>query len=193
MFDYIEGKLVKLEPNFAIVDIGGCGFKLTISMFTFNKIKAEQGNKIKLYTHMVLRDDAIDLFGFYDAVERQAYILLNRVSGIGPKAAVSILSLMDVARLKASILSEDVKTLITIPGVGKKTAQKIIIELKDSIKELPVESDKSINNSVFEAREVLISLGFHSGEIQLVLNEDLIVEDDTVEGIVKSALKKLSK
>ncbi|MDD4570294.1 MAG: helix-hairpin-helix domain-containing protein, partial [Tepidanaerobacteraceae bacterium] len=130
---------------------------------------------------------------FYDAVERQAYILLNRVSGIGPKAAVSILSLMDVARLKASILSEDVKTLITIPGVGKKTAQKIIIELKDSIKELPVESDKSINNSVFEAREVLISLGFHPREIQLALSEDLIVEDDTVESIVKSALKKLSK
>lgn len=127
MLDYLEGKLVHLEPNFAVIDTGGWGLKLTISMFTYNKIKTKQDNKLKLYTQMVLRDDAVELFGFYDAVERQAYILLNRVPGIGPKAAISILSLMDVAQLKVSILSEDVKTLVTYRASVKKQPKKSLL------------------------------------------------------------------
>ncbi|NLU10885.1 MAG: Holliday junction branch migration protein RuvA [Tepidanaerobacter acetatoxydans] len=193
MLDYLEGLLVHVEPNFAIIDIGGWGLKLNISMFTYNKIKTGQGNKLKLYTQMVLRDDAVELFGFFDVVERQAYVLLNKVSGIGPKAAISILSLMDVARLKTSILSEDVKDLVKVPGIGKKTAQKIIIELKDRIKDLPVTSDEGKYNSIIEAREALISLGFNPMEIQLVLDEDSVKNNDSVEDIIKSALKKLSK
>ncbi|WP_213974776.1 Holliday junction branch migration protein RuvA [Tepidanaerobacter acetatoxydans] len=193
MLDYLEGVLVHAEPDFAIIDIGGWGLKLNISMFTYNKIKTELGNKLKLYTQMVLRDDAVELFGFFDVVERQAYVLLNKVSGIGPKAAISILSLMDVARLKTSILSEDVKDLVKIPGIGKKTAQKIIIELKDRIKALPVTSDEGMYNSIIEAREALISLGFNPMEIQLVLDEDSVKNNDSVEDIIKCALKKLSK
>lgn len=193
MLDYLEGVLVHAEPDFAIIDIGGWGLKLNISMFTYNKIKTGQGNKLKLYTQMVLRDDAVELFGFFDVVERQAYVLLNKVSGIGPKAAISILSLMDVARLKTSILSEDVKDLVKIPGIGKKTAQKIIIELKDRIKALPVTSDEGMYNSIIEAREALISLGFNPMEIQLVLDEDSVKNNDSVEDIIKCALKKLSK
>ncbi len=193
MLDYLEGVLVHAEPDFAIIDIGGWGLKLNISMFTYNKIKTELGNKLKLYTQMVLRDDAVELFGFFDVVERQAYVLLNKVSGIGPKAAISILSLMDVARLKTSILSEDVKDLVKIPGIGKKTAQKIIIELKDRIKDLPVTSDEGMYNSIIEAREALISLGFNPMEIQLVLDEDSVKNNDSVEDIIKCALKKLSK
>ncbi len=193
MLDYLEGVLVHVEPDFAIIDIGGWGLKLNISMFTYNKIKTELGNKLKLYTQMVLRDDAVELFGFFDVVERQAYVLLNKVSGIGPKAAISILSLMDVARLKTSILSEDVKDLVKVPGIGKKTAQKIIIELKDRIKHLPVTSDEGMYNSIIEAREALISLGFNPMEIQLVLDEDSVKNNDSVEDIIKCALKKLSK
>jgi Holliday junction DNA helicase RuvA len=193
MLDYLEGMLVQIEPNFVVINTGGWGLKLTISMYTYNKIKIKQGNKLKLYTHMVLRDDAVELFGFTDEVERQAYVLLNRVPGIGPKAAISILSLMDVARLKTSIISEDVKTLVTVPGIGKKTAQKIIIELKDRIKDLPVKSDEDTYSSIFEAREVLLSLGFNPREIQLVLNDASIDSDKSVEDIIKAALKKLSK
>jgi Holliday junction DNA helicase RuvA len=193
MLDYLEGKLVHAEPNFAVIDTGGWGLKLTISMHTYNKIKIEADNKLKLYTQMVLRDDSVDLYGFYEEVERQAYVLLNRVPGIGPKAAISILSLMDVARLKTSILSEDVKALVTVPGIGKKTAQKIIIELKDRIKDLPVKSDEGIYNSIFEAREVLLSLGFNPTEIQIALDDASIDINDSVEDIAKAALKKLSK
>jgi Holliday junction DNA helicase RuvA len=193
MLDYLEGILIHIEPNFAVIDTGGWGLKLIISMYTYNKIKIKQGNKLKLYTQMVVRDDTVELFGFTDEVERQAYLLLNRVPGIGPKAAISILSLMDVAQLKTSIMSEDVQSLVTVPGIGKKTAQKIIIELKDRIKDLPVESDKGDYSSIFEAREVLLSLGFNPREIQLALNDASINSDDSVEDITKAALKKLSK
>jgi len=120
-------------------------------------------------------------------------VLLNRVPGIGPKVAISILSLMDISHLKTSVISEDVNALVTVPGIGKKTAQKIIIELKDRIKDLPVIADELRYNSVFEAKEVLISLGFNPKEIQLALDAASIKSDDTVEDIVKKALKKLSK
>lgn len=193
MLDYVEGKLVKREPNFAIIDVGGWGVKLSVSLFTYNKIKDFKGQNVRLYTHMVLRDDAIELYGFFDEVERQAFVLLNRVPGIGPKVAISILSLMDISHLKTSVISEDVNALVTVPGIGKKTAQKIIIELKDRIKDLPVIADELRYNSVFEAKEVLISLGFNPKEIQLALDAASIKSDDTVEDIVKKALKKLSK
>ncbi|HQE04825.1 MAG: Holliday junction branch migration protein RuvA [Tepidanaerobacteraceae bacterium] len=193
MLDYVEGKLVKREPNFAIIDVGGWGVKLSVSLFTYNKIKDFKDQNVRLYTHMVLRDDAIELYGFFDEVERQAFVLLNRVPGIGPKVAISILSLMDISHLKTSVISEDVNALVTVPGIGKKTAQKIIIELKDRIKDLPVIADELRYNSVFEAKEVLISLGFNPKEIQLALDAASIKSDDTVEDIVKKALKKLSK
>ncbi|NLZ53635.1 MAG: Holliday junction branch migration protein RuvA [Thermoanaerobacteraceae bacterium] len=193
MLDYIEGKLINQEPNFAIINVGGWGVKLNISLFTYNKIKGNNDHNVRLYTQMVLRDDAIELFGFYDEVERQAFMLLNRVPGIGPKVAISILSLMDISYLKTSILSEDVNALVAVPGIGKKTAQKIIIELKDRIKDLPVTSDESNFNSIFEAKEVLFSLGFNPKEIQLALDAASIKANDSVEEIVKTALKKLSK
>ncbi|HQA60945.1 MAG TPA: OB-fold domain-containing protein, partial [Tepidanaerobacteraceae bacterium] len=115
MLDYVEGKLVKREPNFAIIDVGGWGVKLSVSLFTYNKIKDFKDQNVRLYTHMVLRDDAIELYGFFDEVERQAFVLLNRVPGIGPKVAISILSLMDISHLKTSVISEDVNALVTVP------------------------------------------------------------------------------
>jgi len=100
---------------------------------------------------------------------------------------------MDVSHLKTSILSEDVKALVAVPGIGKKTAQKIIIELKDRIKDLPVTSNELNSSSIFEAREVLVSLGFNPSEIQLALDKASINTDDSVEDIIKTALKRLSK
>jgi Holliday junction DNA helicase RuvA len=191
MLDYIKGTLIELEPNFAVIETGGWGFRLTISLHTYNRIKTMNGQEIKLYTYMIIKEETIELIGFFDILERRAFMLLNRVSGIGPKAAISILSLIDVAKLKACILSEDVKTLVSVPGIGKKTAQKIIIDLKDSIKDLPVEGGKSESgDALYEAREVLMSLGFNPGEIQLALIDNT---GNSVEEIVTKALKKLSR
>jgi Holliday junction DNA helicase RuvA len=191
MLDYIRGTLIELEPNFAVIETGGWGLRLTISLHTYNRIKTMNGQEIKLYTYMIIKEETIELIGFFDILERRAFMLLNRVSGIGPKAAISILSLIDVAKLKACILSEDVKTLVSVPGIGKKTAQKIIIDLKDSVKDLPVEAGKSESgDALYEAREVLMSLGFNPGEIQLALIDNT---GNTVEEIVTKALKKLSR
>ncbi|WP_422444055.1 Holliday junction branch migration protein RuvA [Thermoanaerobacterium sp. DL9XJH110] len=191
MLDYIRGTLIELEPNFAVIETGGWGLRLTISLHTYNRIKTMNGQEIKLYTYMIIKEETIELIGFFDILERRAFMLLNRVSGIGPKAAISILSLIDVAKLKACILSEDVKTLVSVPGIGKKTAQKIIIDLKDSVKDLPVEAGKSESgDALYEAREVLMSLGFNPGEIQLALIDNT---GNSVEEIVTKALKKLSR
>ena len=101
--------------------------------------------------------------------------------------------MMDVAQLKTSVLTEDIKSLILVPGIGKKTAQKIIIDLKDRVKDLPVESYNENYTSILEAKEVLMSLGFNPIEIQSVLDDDSIKKCDSIEDIVKSALRKLSK
>lgn len=195
MFDYIEGNLVAIEPNFAVVHTGGWGVRLSISLITYEKLKAMLNKDIRLFLHMVVKDDAIELIGFNEAIERQAFILLNKVSGIGTKVGLAVLSFFDVPRLKACILAEDAKSLTTVPGIGKKTAQRVIIELKDRIKDLSVESKEyGPANDIYEAKEVLTSLGFSSNEVQKVLRD--LPENQTcngVEDIVKNALKKLSK
>lgn len=193
MLDYIRGKLTFLDSDYAVIDVGGWGAKLAISFFTHNKIKDMQNDEVKLYCLMIVREDSIELVGFYDELEREAFTLLNKVPGIGPKVGLAVLSLMSVGKLKASIMTEDIKTLTTVPGIGKKTAQKIIIDLKDRIKDLPVDSTEDYPNTVFEATEVLMSLGFSNNEIQLALDDDFLCADYTVEDIVKRALKKLSK
>jgi Holliday junction DNA helicase RuvA len=192
VFEYIQGLLVDAQPDFAVVDTCGTGFGLNISFFTYNKIKNQLNKQIKLYVNLILREDTMELAGFYDRVERQAFILLNKVPGIGLKAAFSILSMLDVAGLKHCILTEDIKTLITIPGIGKKTAQKIIIHLKDKFEQLPVEliGEAHDQDIVSEAKEVLISLGFSSNEVMNAL-QGLDLQKSTVEEIVKEALKKL--
>lgn len=194
MFEYIKGKLIFAEPTAAVVDISGVGIKADISMYSYDKIKNYKGETITLYTHLLLKEDAIELFGFFDKIERQAYLLLNKVSGVGPKVALSVLSLMDAAKLKNVILTENVNELTKVPGIGKKTAQKIIIELKDRIKDLSVStSDEDTEDFTAEAKEALISLGFSSAEVNLALSDDLVKNNKNLEDIIKAALKKMSK
>ncbi|GAQ26311.1 Holliday junction branch migration protein RuvA [Tepidanaerobacter syntrophicus] len=194
MLEYIKGKLVFVEPTTAVVDISGVGIKADISMYSYDKIKNYKGETITLYTHLLLKEDAIELFGFFDKIERQAYLFLNKVSGVGPKVALSVLSLMDAAKLKNVILTENVNELTKVPGIGKKTAQKIIIELKDRIKDLPVSTpDEDTEDYISEAKEALISLGFSSAEVNLALSDDLVKDSKNLEDIIKAALKKMSK
>lgn len=194
MLEYIKGKLIFAEPAAAVVDISGVGIKADISMYSYDKIKNYKGETIILYTHLLLKEDAIELFGFFDKIERQAYLLLNKVSGVGPKVALSVLSLMDAAKLKNVILTENVNELTKVPGIGKKTAQKIIIELKDRIKDLSVStSDEDTEDFTAEAKEALISLGFSSAEVNLALSDDLVNDSKNLEDMIKAALKKMSK
>ncbi|MCR4430784.1 MAG: Holliday junction branch migration protein RuvA [Tepidanaerobacteraceae bacterium] len=196
MLDYVKGMLVAAEPNYAVIDTGGWGFKLNISFNTYNSIKSYLHEQVKLYTHLLIKEDAIELVGFYDKMERETFLLLIRVPGIGLKVSMSMLSLLNVSKLKSAILSDNSSVLASVPGVGKKTAQKIIIELKDRIKDLPIDSQKDVeSDALYEVKRALESLGFKSNEIQAVLNEYSVsgISGESAEEILKKTLKKLSK
>jgi len=196
MLDYVKGVLVTAEPNRAVIDTGGWGCRLTISMYTYNSIKSRIDTQVKLYTHLIIKEDAVDLAGFHDNVERDAFLLLTRVPGIGLKVGMSVLSLLDVAALKSAILSDDTNILASIPGIGRKTAQKIIIELKDRMKDLQVDPQKHVEPNVFyEVKQALETLGFNPNEIQkaLVGYSGSDVSGKSMEEIMKKTLKKLSR
>lgn len=196
MLDYVKGILVSAEPNCAVIDTGGWGFRLNISIHTYNNIKSHLHTQVKLYTHLIIKEDAIDLAGFYDKIEREAFLLLTRVPGIGLKVGMSMLSLLDVSTLKSAILSDNTSVLASVPGVGKKTAQKIIIDLKDRIKDLPINSQKDVEfNVLYEVKRALESLGFKPNEIQTALDKYSAsdISGESVEEILRKTLKKLSR
>ncbi|MCG0275896.1 MAG: Holliday junction branch migration protein RuvA [Thermosediminibacteraceae bacterium] len=192
MLEYVKGKLKEVGPNFAILEVAGLGLRCLISLNTYNKIKLLKNSKVVLYTFMHIKDEGIELYGFNDHLERQVFTLLNKVSGVGPKLALSILSWLEPKRLIAAIVTGDVKTLTSVPGVGNKTANKIIIELKDKVKTLPKETESETSLKMLEeAREALLTLGFSAVEVQQVLNE--LKDAATVEEIITSALKHFAK
>ncbi|ADL08136.1 Holliday junction branch migration protein RuvA [Thermosediminibacter oceani] len=192
MLDYIRGRLRDIGPNFAILDVAGLGFRCFISLNTYNKIKLLKNSKVLLFTCLHVKEEGAELFGFSELHEREAFILLNKVSGVGPRVALSILSWLEPKRLKSVIMSEDVKTLTSVPGIGNKTAQKIIFELKDKIKNLPVETVSQTEQAALcEARDALLALGFSIGEVQRVLNE--IGTATTVEEIISNALRLIAR
>lgn len=192
MIDFIRGRLAKIEPNTAVLETSGLGFKLNISLMTYRQISDRLNSEVLLYTHMIVKEDAFEMYGFSDNLEREAFLYLNKVSGVGPKVSLAILSMFDIKQLKTSILGEDVNALKAVPGIGKKTAEKIIFELKDKIKDLPVNVtvDKHSFDAMYEAREALLSLGFSPQEIQEALEA---AEGSTAEEIIASALKRLSR
>lgn len=199
MFGYIKGIVDEIGLDYAIIDVNGIGFKMSTSKFTNQKIKI--GESAKLYTKMNVREDDISLLGFYDKRELKIFEQLIFVSKVGPKLAYSILSTYDVDSLTMIILQSDINTLSKASGVGKKTAERIIVELRDKlIKNNDVNMNEENNiifemsNSKDEAIEVLLSLGFNKSEI-MPLVDKLYRENKNVDTneLVKSVLARLSK
>src|SRR5690606_24561258 len=129
---YISGELVHTERNMAVIDAGGVGYKLTVSSTALGKLAGKTG-KVKLYTYLSVRDDALELYGFYSVEEASVFRMLITVSGVGPKAAMSILSTMSPEQFALAVTAGDAKALSKAPGVGPKTAARIILELKDKL------------------------------------------------------------
>ena len=136
MIAQIHGRLLRKGPQEAIVDVGGVGYRLTIPLSTFYRV-GEPGAEVTLLTHTHVREDTLALFGFLTAVEQALFERLIAVSGVGPKLAVSVLSGIEAPELVAALRSGDVARLTRIPGVGKKTAERLVVELKDKMKDLP--------------------------------------------------------
>ena len=196
--DSITGKLFAKSPTEAIVDINGIRFRIHISISTYESLPLV-GNPVELLTHLHVKEDILDLFGFKDSSERNLFINLNTITGIGPRSAMNILSGTNPDEFKSRIVSGDVQSLTVIPGIGPKTAKRIIVELKekfasdfDGKDELGfMESDRS--SSVKDAVNALLSLGYKPAQINKTI-KDLEKAGDLsggLEEIIRKALAKM--
>ena len=196
MIDQISGKIISIGDNYVVLAVGGLGIKVNISATFASKLVNE--DLINLVTYMNVREDAIDLYGFKNESERNIFLMLISISGIGPKLAVSILSGVELEELKSKILSGDIKSLTSIPGVGAKTAKRIIIELKDKLSkttttELGFEDNfgSKISKDVLSALE---GLGYSESIAKEVIKRIHPTNSDkSIESLIKEALKILNE
>jgi len=199
MFYYVKGTLAVCEGSTAVVDCGGVGYKLTVSDNTFSKVAGKLGSEVMLYTYLSVREDAVELFGFYSNDELSAFKMLITVSGVGPKAAMAILSIMTPEKFAFAVSTGDVKSISKATNVGKRTAERIILELKDKVsKELSaidtdtgeVFSPAAEANASAEAVSALMVLGFTKAEAVGALAG--VNPADPLEKQIKAALAKLA-
>ena len=197
MIYQVSGNLITKHKDFVVIEVSGIGFKITSTTNTINTIKLEQ--KILLHTYLHVREDALNLYGFHSTLEREVFLLLIGISGIGPKLAITILSGILPDELKDKIISGDIGSLTSIPGVGAKTAKRIIVELKDQftkIEEGSLGFSDKLNSKLYDdALNALSSLGYSPQQSKQVLNHIANGKDDnkhTIESIIKAALKRLN-
>jgi Holliday junction DNA helicase RuvA len=193
MITQIKGKLVEKNPTQVVVDCNGIGYEINISLYTFSSLSSDEN--IKLFTHLQVREDAHILYGFFTVLERAVFRLLISVSGIGTSTARTMLSSLTPVEIQQAIATEDVPTIQGVKGIGLKTAQRVIIELKDKIKslqgtdEIPVFKSNTIKEETLSALEVL---GYSRKASEKVVDKFIQGDpDSTVEELIKSALNKL--
>lgn len=197
MFAYIKGSIEYINQDSVIIDHNGIGFKVMTSIQTINKVNLH--NIVTIYTHMNVREDDISLYGFLTKEELDIFRLLIGISGIGPKGALAILSTLSVDELRIAVLSEDYKAIAKANGVGTKTAQRLVIELKDKLKLEDVlfgfEDDNSASNvnpdNISEASMALVSLGYTNSEALKAIKKVSGYDTMSVEVLIKAALKKM--
>ena len=193
MITQIEGKLVEKHPTHVVVNCNGLGYEVHISLHTFSQLPDEE--YIKLHTHFHVREDVQMLYGFNDTVERDMFRLLISVSGIGTSTARTMLSSLPPDEIHAAIAGEDVATIQSIKGIGAKTAQRVIIDMKDKVKALPVGAKiQTVSNNTFkeEALSALEVLGYPRRSAEKVI--DNLVQsapESSVEELIRKALNKL--
>jgi len=160
MIAQVRGRLLRKEPQEAIVDVGGVGYRVTIPLSTFYRI-GEPGSEVTLLTHTHVREDALALFGFLTLVEQALFERLIAVSGVGPKLAVGVLSGIEAPDLVTALRASDIARLTRIPGVGKKTAERLVLELKDKLQDLP--SSAAATTAPGGAADDIVSALVHLG------------------------------
>jgi Holliday junction DNA helicase RuvA len=203
MFYYLEGKVAIINQNQVVIDIGGVGYSCMVTTKTISKL--DQEKTAKLYTYCYIKEDIFDIYGFYDTSEKRCFEHLLSVSGVGPKAALSILSFATPESLALSIINEDETTLTIAPGIGKKIAQRIILELKDKVnKEMipfmassreDVSTDpqnESPGKKQHDAAAALTVLGYSQSEISMAFRT-INIDSLTVEEIIREVLIQSTK
>ncbi|MFI3250972.1 MAG: Holliday junction branch migration protein RuvA [Eubacteriales bacterium] len=202
MFYSLTGTIAHIEANMVVVDCSGVGYLCRTTTYTISSLN--QGEVKKLYTHLHVREDAMEIFGFSTLEEKNIFLQLNSVTGVGPKAALSILSVSTPENLALAIITGDEKALTVAPGIGKKIAQRVILELKDKLAKgqtLTVSTGESYGgtgvtiipqNKRSEATAALAVLGYSPSEIALAL-QGVDIEPLSVSDIIKEVLKKMVK
>ena len=193
MYAFISGKVAEKTPAYVVLDNHGIGYFINITLNTFTAIGEKE--EVKLYTHTQILEDAHNLFGFYSQKERDLFELLISVSGVGCNTARLILSSLTVSELSNAIANDDVKTIQSVKGIGAKTAQRIVIDLKDKLKKIDIQTEIfSVPNNTIrtEALSALTILGFNKAAIEKALDKILKQNPDaSVEALIKEALKIL--
>lgn len=200
MFYYVNGTVAHMAPYLAVIDCGGVGYACRTTNNTLARLK--KGEKAKLYTYLNVREDAMELYGFFSENELNCFQLLIGVSGVGPKAALSILSSSTPETLAMSIITGDEKALTVAPGIGKKIAQRVILELKDKLAKGQITPGGESyggtgvtvipENKSSEAAAALAVLGYSTAEIGVTL-KGIDLDTLSLEEIIKQALKKMVK
>ena len=191
MYDYIKGKLARKAENYAVVEANGVGYKIITTKSSLANVK---DGEVIFYTYLYVREDIFDLYGFSTTEERAAFELLISVNGVGPKAAIAILSCVTASELAIAIVTNQPKVITVAQGVGNKMAQKIILELKDKIKNQDIKSSDYSAAPIPEEDDTinaLVALGYNQAEIITALRD--VPAEFTVEEKIKYGLKNLMK
>lgn len=196
MITYLKGRLAFKDPTHLVIDVGGVGYEVKISLTTYSHVKDKEDVLIQTYLH--IKEDAHTLFGFYEASERKRFLDLLSINGVGPSTALMILSSLDAKELQAAIAHEDVKTIQSVKGIGAKTAQRIVLELKDKMKkegllDKTLEIQPAIDNTLrAEALSALTTLGINKAMAEKTVASILKEHGEGIklEELIKLALKR---
>lgn len=202
MISYIRGELADVDINKVILDVGGVGYGIFMPAQSMARLP-RIGQEIKLYTYLNVKEDAMQLFGFLTKDELEVYRLIIGVNGIGPKGGLNVLSQMTPNELRFAVMANDAKAIAKAPGIGKKTAEKLILELKDKLKFEDITGDSGAADSVqadiqgigkiqAEAAEALTALGYGGAEAMRAVRKVAVEEGSTVEDVLKQALRHMA-
>ncbi len=195
MIAQIRGTLAHKAPGEVIVDVGGVGYDVLIPLTVFYGLP-EIGAPVSLYIHTHLREDALQLFGFQEPQDKQVFLLLNSVAGIGPKLAVNILSGIPAAELTQAIKAGDQLRLVSIPGVGRKLAERMIVELRDKLTTLqPAETaaPSQASHLMLDAVSALVNLGYRQAEVEKNVRDTIRAGKQSLEDVIKEVLRRVSR
>lgn len=187
MIGILRGRLLKKSPERIIIDVGGVGYIVHIPLSTFEKLR-NMDSEVLLYTHTVLKEDSLFLYGFLSEDEKDIFLSLLNVNGIGPKTALNLLSYLEPEELKIAIKEEDLKKLTKIPGLGKKTAQRLLLELRDKLPDKMKKEDPLLSDTV----SALVNLGYQKSAAKEAVEDVMKKGYKTFEDIIKEALKLLT-
>ncbi|MCF8010725.1 MAG: Holliday junction branch migration protein RuvA [Clostridiales bacterium] len=196
MISFINGELAYKDPGMTVVDVGGIGYEILITNSTYNQLP-ETGYIVKLFTRLIIKEDELQLYGFFSKEELSLFLMILNVNGIGPKGAAALLSSFPAEALRSAIADENSALLAKTPGIGKKTAQRIILEIKDKINKPAVCAAKNVENCTAEISEgvaALVNLGYSHDEAKSAVEsvKEQKGENIALQDIIKQSLKVLS-